>query len=289
MCVIYFGFGVGNYNIVAAANRDEYLDRPATRAHPWCEIGHPGILAGTDLGTVRVRDPLQPSRTAAQTATAGGDSTTPTPATATTEAESPLRIHGAGHGTWMGLNTATGTVAFLTNFREEPRLMDPRALSRGVLVRDALMLGGDTDADADAGGDGASPLERYVRRVHGEKHLYNGFNLVVGRIDSTSHLNDQQPLDAWYVGNRGPARPDPPRRLRRGVVYGLSNGVLVDGVSDWPKVEVGKGLVGDAIKEVWEKFPLFMFLISSFLCQRHDSDILYSPRFYFYSPQHRTN
>ena len=42
------------------------------------------------------------------------------------------------HGTWMAM-TQSGRFAFLTNFREDPKLISPKALSRGLLVRDFVV------------------------------------------------------------------------------------------------------------------------------------------------------
>ncbi len=48
MCLIVFAWQVHrDYPLVVAANRDEFLDRPATPAHWWPEL--PDVLAGRDL------------------------------------------------------------------------------------------------------------------------------------------------------------------------------------------------------------------------------------------------
>jgi uncharacterized protein with NRDE domain len=48
MCLIVFAWRViPGVPVIAAANRDEYYDRPATPAAPW--PGHPHVIAGRDL------------------------------------------------------------------------------------------------------------------------------------------------------------------------------------------------------------------------------------------------
>ena len=48
MCLIVFAWHVmPGVPVIAAANRDEYYDRPATPAAPW--PGHPHVIAGRDL------------------------------------------------------------------------------------------------------------------------------------------------------------------------------------------------------------------------------------------------
>jgi uncharacterized protein with NRDE domain len=48
MCLIVFAWRViPGVPVIAAANRDEYYDRPATPAGPWPE--HPNVIAGRDL------------------------------------------------------------------------------------------------------------------------------------------------------------------------------------------------------------------------------------------------
>ena len=48
MCLIVFAWHVvPGVPVIAAANRDEFYDRPATPAAPWPE--HPHVIAGRDL------------------------------------------------------------------------------------------------------------------------------------------------------------------------------------------------------------------------------------------------
>ncbi|KAJ3156940.1 hypothetical protein HDU86_003475 [Geranomyces michiganensis] len=105
----------------------------------------------------------------------------------------------------------------------------------GYLVRNSLLadgIGNDLHHPAVGG------PEAYVNALHAEKLLkYNGVNFVAGNVGVG------KPPEGWYCGNRGTARDGPLVFWKPGVVYGLSNGVLVDGLSTWPKVERGKRLL----------------------------------------------
>ncbi|KAJ3174173.1 hypothetical protein HDU88_000141 [Geranomyces variabilis] len=233
MCVSFFVLAHKKYKLVLCSNRDEYLDRAATRAHFWTEIGAPAVLAGTDEGKVKAQDSFgtAPSDDTPDARTpragGGGEKATPPPTTTTAAATDLTR-----HGTWAGFNISTGHFAFLTNFREHPRVINPDALTRGYLVRDFLLA------------DGGDRAEAYVKALHADQLKYNGFNFVAGSVG----VGEKTP-EGWYCGNRSTARDAPPVCLTPGVVYGLSNGVLVDGASDWPKVERGKRLLQEALAE----------------------------------------
>lgn len=108
-------------------------------------------------------------------------------------------------GTWMGV-TRHGRLAAVTNYREAG-IQKPEALSRGQLVTDFLA--------------GHTTAPDYLRGLHANGHLYNGFNLIVG---------DTRGL--YYYSNRGgtvsPVQPG---------IHGLSNHLLD---THWPKVRDGK-------------------------------------------------
>ncbi len=108
-----------------------------------------------------------------------------------------------GGGTWMGA-TAAGRYALLTNYREPANPVPPGAPSRGLLVRDFL-LGGDDPAD-------------WIAAIAARADNWAGFNLIAGDA-----------RQAWYLGNRDPARA--PRRLGPGR-YVLTNHLLD---TPWPK------------------------------------------------------
>jgi uncharacterized protein with NRDE domain len=132
----------------------------------------------------------------------------------------------SGYGTWLGLSKH-GNFAFLTNFREELKDMSPNAISRGILVRDFLLV--KNPSTMPISGD-MSFSEAYIRTVAKKGPKFNGFNLVVGSV-----------LDGevWYVSNRGPEGiRNVPFKLEEGRAYGLSNATLFTG-HHWPKVKRG--------------------------------------------------
>lgn len=101
-------------------------------------------------------------------------------------------------GTWMGVRR-DGRFAALTNVRDPSA--DPGERSRGELVAAAL-----TDAPS---------IEGYMADVHGRRHDYGPFNLLVG-----------SPEQLWQVGSH--AAPD---RVTPGL-HALSNQSLD---TPWPK------------------------------------------------------
>lgn len=115
-------------------------------------------------------------------------------------------LHG---GTWLGV-TRDGRFAAVSNYREGPA-PPTTGPSRGSLTADFLR--------------GNEPPRAYLERVAAAGALYPGFNLIIG---------DQREL--YYFSNRAGGL----QRLTPGV-YGLSNAELD---SPWPKVEVGKRLLG---------------------------------------------
>jgi uncharacterized protein with NRDE domain len=129
-----------------------------------------------------------------------------------------------GNGTWLGI-TKTGLFSFVTNYREDPKTWNKKALSRGYLVRDYLLYGGQT-----------TPQE-YVDRVAHSSHMFNGFNLVVGNVNHES----------FYVSNRSNT---PTHKLNNAEVYALSNGTL-DNWKVWPKARHGRQLFENVINKVY--------------------------------------
>jgi uncharacterized protein with NRDE domain len=123
-------------------------------------------------------------------------------------------------GTWMGV-TRQGRFAALTNFRE-PHCVYPRGPSRGFLVTDFLA--------------GSASPEDYLSAIAARSRRYNGFNLVVGDIQS----------GLFYYANRGclDEAAGPPKRLSPGL-YGLSNHRLD---TPWPKVLRGKAMLADCLE-----------------------------------------
>jgi uncharacterized protein with NRDE domain len=108
-------------------------------------------------------------------------------------------------GTWLGITTR-GRIAAITNYRD-PASNKSHAPSRGKLVSNFL-LGQDSPPD-------------YLGGLMQEAHQYNGFNLIIGKIDELY----------WYSNRGGKTRTLSPG------IYGLSNSLLN---TPWPKVAQGK-------------------------------------------------
>jgi uncharacterized protein with NRDE domain len=108
-------------------------------------------------------------------------------------------------GTWMGMTT-TGRVSMITNYRD-PKNIDPKAPSRGQLVSDFLLSD--------------QPPLQYLKSVEEKGSRYNGFNLIVGNLDSLYYYsNYRKGIEAIPNG-----------------IHGLSNHLLD---TPWPKVKQGK-------------------------------------------------
>ena len=113
MCVVFLITKHPRFKLVIAGNRDEYLDRPTSRAHFWPEA--PQVLGGTDTANAtNYRSQLMG------------------------EASKKQSCGGTCNGTWMGI-TRQGRFGFVTNVRQHPKTISPDAQSRGVLVRDYLL------------------------------------------------------------------------------------------------------------------------------------------------------
>lgn len=119
-------------------------------------------------------------------------------------------------GTWLGISRA-GRFAAITNIRD-PGAGERRApRSRGELTRDFL--------------DGNTPPQEYLEDVASRMGNYQGFNLLVGDLDSL-----------WYLHGAREA-PGLPARLAPGI-YGLSNAALD---VPWPKVERARAALAAAL------------------------------------------
>jgi uncharacterized protein with NRDE domain len=115
-------------------------------------------------------------------------------------------------GTWLGI-TKTGRIAAITNYRE-PGAFRAGAPSRGKLISDYLR--------------GTSGPCGYLREAADMSASYNGFNILAGDAEKLC-----------YYSNRGGGV----KELGPGL-YGLSNHLLD---TAWPKVDLGKELLGAAL------------------------------------------
>ncbi|MGM0425363.1 MAG: NRDE family protein [Thermodesulfobacteriota bacterium] len=118
-------------------------------------------------------------------------------------------------GTWMGV-TLSGSMALLTNFREA-KGQEENLPSRGELVRDYLLQ--------------EPEPKHYLDRLQKAGSKYSGFSLLFGRGDELYYFSNR---DIEAVG-----------RLQPGI-HGLSNAGLN---SPWPKVELGKGLLAEHLRQ----------------------------------------
>lgn len=128
-------------------------------------------------------------------------------------------------GAWLGI-TRQGRFAALTNFRD-PATQRADAASRGKLVADYLQ-GRQRPAD-------------YLKRVAADGRHYNGFNLLIG---DGEHLS-------WFSNVAGKALPLEPG------IYGICNHLLD---TPWPKVEVAKSALGNALTTLPDLAQFFQLL-----------------------------
>ena len=116
-------------------------------------------------------------------------------------------------GTWMAM-TKSGKISMLTNYRD-PQNIDPKAPSRGQLVSDYLV-------------ESISP-QQYLHDIDTNGKKYNGFNLIVGDADELFYYSN-------YKAGVDQIEPG---------IHGLSNHLLD---TPWPKVEAGKKIFSDLLK-----------------------------------------
>jgi uncharacterized protein with NRDE domain len=110
-----------------------------------------------------------------------------------------------GGGTWLGFTT-DGRWAAITNFRDGIREIE-NPISRGILVKDFLL-------------SSASP-KQYVEEISQKVQTFNGFNLLVGNINSIEYLSNRKESDYLFT-----------QTLTEPGIYTLSNHLLN---TPWPK------------------------------------------------------
>jgi len=128
-------------------------------------------------------------------------------------------------GAWMGINKS-GRFAALTNYRAPADMVHGRH-SRGLLVYDFLK-------------SSISPAS-YLSLFNETTQQYNGYNLIVGDIDSL-----------YYYSNK----TETTQRLSAGI-YGLSNALLD---TSWPKVEKGKSMLTEVTSNKFDTEDLLDIL-----------------------------
>jgi len=110
-----------------------------------------------------------------------------------------------GGGTWLGV-TADGRWAAITNFRDGIKQIE-KPISRGILVRDFLL-------------SSASP-KQYAEEISHKVQTFNGFNLLVGDIESIEYISNRRESDHVFA-----------ETLTEPGIYTLSNHLLN---TPWPK------------------------------------------------------
>lgn len=131
-------------------------------------------------------------------------------------------------GTWLGI-TGYGRIATITNYRDPSSLKDDGP-SRGGLVTGFLQSSKSTG--------------RYLDDLRGKADNYNGFSLLLGdREQIYSYSNRTEVFRSLSPG-----------------IYGLSNHLLD---TPWPKVILGKKLLGNLLSRGDEIIPGNIFSILS--------------------------
>ncbi|KAI0163913.1 NRDE protein-domain-containing protein [Xylariaceae sp. FL1272] len=155
---------------------------------------------------------------------------------------SPRDLHRQERGTWMGV-TSAGRFAILTNYRESPQ-DDPDKNIEGLRSRGVLPTAW-FSAPADESLDG------FVQRMLDDPktRAVGGFSLICGdlkpRVDTGI-----QPLA--IISNRCDKFAEVPRiGAQRGATYALSNTIYIE-PSSWPKVQNGKRLLEEALRDIGE-------------------------------------
>ncbi len=116
-------------------------------------------------------------------------------------------------GTWMGI-TKSGRFAAITNYRDMKNIKE-NAPSRGNITFDFLV-------------SNISP-EKYFNQIKNKLKDYNGFNLILGDVDSLFYISN---IKSELV------------KIETGI-HGLSNAFIN---TRWPKVQKSKMRLEDAIK-----------------------------------------
>ena len=131
-------------------------------------------------------------------------------------------------GTWLGMTT-DGKFAAVTNYRQAPKFVDPKATGRGHLVPDFLKGNGNA--------------ESYLSAVRGEGDKYNGFNLLVGKLSPSGETKV-----GWYCNIE-----DKQVTMLKPGIHVLSNKTLN---CSWPKMAYGRERFAEILKQTSTKEDL---------------------------------
>ncbi|XP_068693576.1 transport and Golgi organization protein 2 homolog [Montipora foliosa] len=153
-------------------------------------------------------------------------------------------------GTWLGFNR-NGKFAAITNYRQAPKFVNPRAKGKGHLVSDFLQ--GDDDAN------------EYLHNVRSNGDQYHGFNLLVGKLSVIG-----QSTVGYYCNV-----VEKEIKLLRPGIHALSNHVLN---CSWGKMVHGRHKLAEILAKCCTKEQIISELISllrrrqrSFSCEEDRS------------------
>jgi uncharacterized protein with NRDE domain len=139
--------------------------------------------------------------------------------------------------------TRTGKFAVLTNYRETDT-NNAKTPVKGLKSRGAMVTAWLTSSDEET-------TREFVQRLLSGDGVKNvgGFSLVCGKLRKSADRSIQAVEPLAIISNRAADAKDIPWIAdERKQVYGLSNTSYSDPVT-WPKVEIGKRLLLEAIKE----------------------------------------
>lgn len=148
----------------------------------------------------------------------------------------------AEQGTWLGI-TKTGNFAVLTNYRETDT-HDASHPVQGTRSRGGMVTAWLTAPEEESTQD-------FVHRLlegEGVKGV-GGFSVVCGKLRKRKDSSGE--LEPFAIISNRAGTPDdvPWIAEKRGEVYGLSNTCYEDPIA-WPKVEIGKEKVLQAVEEI---------------------------------------
>jgi uncharacterized protein with NRDE domain len=139
-----------------------------------------------------------------------------------------------GGGTWLGFN-ADGRWAAITNFRDGIKHIE-KPISRGILVKDFLL-------------SSASP-KQYAEEISHKAQTFNGFNLLVGDIESIEYISNRRESDHVFA-----------ETLTEPGIYTLSNHLLN---TPWPKtVSLREKLTQTLMQDETSKLNDYIELLKS--------------------------
>ena len=162
-------------------------------------------------------------------------------------------------GTWLGI-TKSGEFAILTNYRESSNHDTAHPVS-GVKSRGGMVTAWLSGLSEEGVPEGV----QHLVKDNGVKGV-GGFSMVCGKLR-------KQPHDVAIVSNRSGHVDDVPLvGKERGKTWALSNTAFDDPI-EWPKVQNGRGMVDEAIKEAVAKGSSEEELVNS-LFEVLDSDTL---------------